>query len=496
MEVLLSNPLQILMISSEVYPYAKSGGLADVLPKLAEALDSLGHRVKIVMPRYYGIRKYLLEKLPNPLGIPMGNREYWTGIHRTIIPGTRVEIYFIDHEQLYGRDGIYSEQGQQDFPDNAERFGVLSRGAFQLCKMLNWFPDIIQAHDWPAAPVLGYLRSIEALGQFRKTKGVFTIHNLGYQGIFPKESFDSLGLPVELRTSLGYDYYDSINFLQSALINAHGISTVSPGYAAEILKPELGFNMDRILRQKKKHFRGILNGMDYQIWNPETDQLIPFQYSKTALTGKSKNKAFLQQLGNLPLDPSVPIIGLVSRMVDQKGFHFLVEHNSRVLKAITSLPAQVVILGTGDKVIQQKLVEEAEINANLWVFIGYNEQTSHLIEAGSDFFLMPSLYEPCGLTQMYALSYGTIPIVSKTGGLKDTVVDIVKEPEIGTGYVIPSPLTGTTLLETLTSAVHTFYHEPQIIRSMQQRGMEQRFDWKLSAEEYVSFFESLISSRS
>jgi len=483
--------MNILMVSSEVFPYAKSGGLADVLPKLAEALDKRGHRVKIVMPRYYGITRYLLDKHPAPLGIPMGDQEYWVGVYSTLIPGTRVEVYFLDHEQLFGRDGIYSEAGGPEFPDNVLRFGLLSRGAFQLAKMLNWFPDILQAHDWPAAPALAYLKSLESAGPFRKTKGVFTIHNLGYQGIFSQDQFKYLGLDPSDETRLGFSYHGGINFLQAALVCAHGISTVSPGYGEEILQPELGFAMDGLLNLKKNVLAGILNGMDYDIWNPKTDQLLPFLYDENNLEGKAKNKAALQELAGFSQTPGVPLIGMVSRLVTQKGFAHLVENDGEALRKICALPAQIIILGTGEKHIEKKLSDLALELPHLQVFIRYNEKTSHLIEAGSDFFLMPSLYEPCGLTQMYALSYGTIPIVSPTGGLKDTVVDRGKNPKTATGYYFPIPLTGTGMVETLAKATKVYRLQPKVHRAMILRGMALRFDWESAGRHYEEYFLSL-----
>lgn len=493
--VKMEKRLNILMVTSEAYPYAKSGGLADVIPNLAQELASLGHSVKIVMPRYYGITRDLLEKHPAPLGIPMGSTELWAGVFHTHIPETSVEVYFIEHEELYGRDGIYGDSQVPVYPDNAKRFAVLCRASFQLCKLLQWFPDIIHGHDWTAGPAMAYLKTIESAGPFRHTRGVFTIHNIGYQGIFPPEDFPQLGLSPEDFTRRGFSYHNNMCYLQAGLVNADLVTTVSPGYAQEVLEPELGFGMDGILRKKGTYFQGILNGMDYSVWNPGHDQLIPYPYDFRTLENKGLNKNLIQEEAGLPISAKTPLIGIVSRLVTQKGFKTMVEEDGRVLREICNLPAQVLVLGTGEPWIEKALVALADEIPNLRVYIRYNEKMSHLIQAASDFFLMPSLYEPCGLTQMYALRYGTIPIVSPTGGLKDTVVDVPQNPttlsdrdQEATGFYLPEPLTAQGMIDGIQRAIGYYTSNPAMIREMQIRGMKLRFDWKVAAREYLDFY--------
>lgn len=488
----MAKSLNIMMVTSEFFPYAKAGGLADVIPRLAQELDARGHRVKVLLPRYYNIDRDLLDKFPAALGVPLGDREFWTAIYHSRIPGTNVEIYFLEHEELYGRDGIYALAGSPSFPDNALRFALLCRAAFQVCKLLDWYPDILHGHDWPSAPLFAYKRSIEARGPFLKTKTVFTIHNLGYQGIFPHEDFRDLGLDPQDASRLGFSYHGKLNFIQAALLNADAVTTVSPGYAQEVLQPELGFAMDKILRGKKDRFRGILNGMDYEVWNPGKDPLIPYHFDLESLANKELNKNYLQEQAGLELDAGIPLLGMVSRLVTQKGFAELLAEDGRALRAISSLPAQLVILGTGEEHIERELLRLAKEVPGLRVYIRYHEKMSHMIEAASDFFLMPSLYEPCGLTQMYALRYGTIPIVSPTGGLKDTVIDWQEDPRRATGFYIENPLSPGSLIEAVSRAVRIYQENPSKFREMQERGMVQRFDWEASAALYEDLFLEIL----
>lgn len=490
---------RILMVTSELFPYAKAGGLADVVPELARGLANMGHDVAIVLPRYYFIDRTQLEKLPAPLGVPMGSGEYWVGVHRSYLPGTKIAVYFIDREDLYGRDGIYGSSDEPNFHDNLLRFALLCRASLQLCKMLDWWPDIVQAHDWPAAPVLAYLSAVENRGPLATAKRVLTIHNLGYQGTFSSRDADYLDLSeFDLEKTRIRDG-ETLNFLKAGIWCADGVTTVSPGYAEEILQPKLGFGLDDFLRAKKQNFVGILNGMDYSIWNPSDDPHIPHAYDGDSMEGKRLNKAYLQELCALPVDPKIPLVGIVSRLVTQKGFAELVADDGMAIRTLCggdSLngPIQLVILGTGEKHIELKLVELSRQVPNLRVYIRYNERWSHLIEAGSDFFLMPSLYEPCGLTQMYALRYGTVPIVSPTGGLKDTVIDYAVNPAKSTGFYLPATLDSWGIVDTIRKAVRVYTDKPDDIAEMRRRGMSVRFDWKSAAKTYSLFFSRLADS--
>lgn len=477
------------MVSSEVYPYAKVGGLADVVPNLSRELNRQGHEVIILMPRYYQIDRLLLERHPAPLSVHLGEEEYWTGLYHQTMTDSHVEVYFLEHEQLYGREGIYGPPSGGDFSDNPIRFALLSKAAFQLCRLLGWYPDIIHSHDWPSALTATYLARQEHSGEFLHTRSVFTIHNIGYQGRFPQELIHGLGFGMKEAEHLGLIFQGELNFLRSALVNAHKISTVSPHYAEEILSPGAGFGMEDILNSRRKDVRGILNGMDYDTWNPAADQNLPYPYDVTELANKALNKNFVQQEAGMEISARPPLVGMVSRLVDQKGFDILLGPDGSNLDRICrELDLQLIILGTGDPAIEKSLRQAGDRYNNLRVYIRYNEKMSHIIQGASDFFLMPSRYEPCGLTQMYALRYGNLPVVSRTGGLADTVVDIDENPSEGTGIILESPMSEDALYEALKRSVQLWQQQRSSYETAQRRGMHLRFDWKHSADAYGEMY--------
>lgn len=481
--------MKILMVSSEVYPYAKVGGLADVVPNLSRELDRQGHEVIILMPRYYQIDRLLLERHPAPLSIHLGDQEFWAAVYHQTMADSHVEVYFLEHEQLYGREGIYGPPSGGDFPDNATRFALLSKASFQLCRLLGWYPDIIHSHDWPSALTSTYLAHQEHSGEYLHTKSVFTIHNIGYQGRFTADLSHQLGFGMEEAEQIGLIFHEELNFLRSALVNAHSISTVSPHYAKEILSPQTGFGMEDILNRRNTVLRGILNGMDYETWNPASDQNLPYPYDAGELANKALNKNFVQQESGMEISARPPLIGMVSRLVDQKGFDTLLGSEGVNLNRICrELDLQMIILGTGDPAIEESLRRAANHHSNLRVYLRYNEKMSHIIQAASDFFLMPSHYEPCGLTQMYALRYGSVPVVSRTGGLVDTVVDIDEDPSEGTGILIGSPMSEDALFEALKRSVQLWQQQRSSYEATQRRGMHLRFDWKHSADAYVAMY--------
>ena len=312
--------MKILMVTSEAVPFAKTGGLADMVSALSIQLSKAGHDVKIVLPRYYKIDRRKLELVPGPMAIAAGQEETWCAVYRTKLPGDgNVEVYFIDHEQCFGRDGIYGVPGETDFHDNPYRFAVLAHGAFQICRKLGWYPDIIHAHDWASclAPVL--LKNVCRYCGFEKTASVLTIHNQGYQGQYGKDKFPALGIDWGLYYGAGFEHQGGINFLQAGVSCADMITTVSPTYAREIQTAEGGFGMDGLLRVRSEVIRGILNGADLRQWNPEVDKKIPFQYSARDLSGKAKCKAELQKRMGLEVNPDIPLVGIITRLVDQKG---------------------------------------------------------------------------------------------------------------------------------------------------------------------------------
>jgi starch synthase len=491
--------MKILMVTSEAVPFAKTGGLADMVSALSISLAELGHDVRIVIPRYFSIDRKNLERLPDAMGTPMGGGiEEWSAVYTTDMPGTSkknpVKVYFIDHEIFFGRDGIYGSHVETDFVDNSRRFIYFCRSAFQLCRKIKWFPDILHAHDWPAAVAPVYLKFAEraqgSLGGFEKTVSILTIHNLGYQGIYHKDNFDYSGLGWNVYYDAGFEDFAMMNMLKAGLYSADKLNTVSPNYAEETKTNEHGFRLDGVLRYRSADYCGILNGIDYSVWNPEKDQYIPETYSAKNMAGKAKAKEALQKEFGLPRNDKVPVIGMVTRLTDQKGVGELFGPTYGSAWAICrDLDLQMVLLGSGDQWCENEINSLASRLSNFKAKIGYSEKLSHLIEAGSDFFLMPSCYEPCGLNQMYSLAYGTLPIVRSTGGLVDTVENFNEKTGSGTGFMF-NYLSPTSIYDTISWAVYTWYNRPEEIKKMQKRGMTHDFSWEKSAQKYVELYET------
>lgn len=486
--------MNILMVTSEAVPYAKSGGLADAVSALSSELARAGHEVRVVLPRYYFVDRSLLSVIGEPLGVPLGEHELWCAVYCARHPGGAnpgsLHYYFLDHEELYGRDGIYGTSSEPFFRDNARRFAFLGRGALQLCLMLGWTPDVVHSHDWPAALSITYLKSSVCPSRLENAAAVFTIHNMGYQGIFELSDATHLGLPSADLARSGIERYGRLNFLKAAIEGADKITTVSPGYAEEIKTAELGFGLEKEVAGRADDLVGIVNGIDYEVWNPETDPLIPRHYSADSLIGKKENKKALTVEAGLRYSDSVPIVGMVSRLVEQKGFADLCGPESSALHAICAdLDVQVVILGTGEAWCETELRRLDASLLSLRAFIAFDNRLAHLIEAGADFFLMPSRYEPCGLNQLYSLRYGTIPIVTATGGLRDTIEPYDPETGSGTGFFVDG-FGGRAIYRAVERAVELFRRRPDRIDAMRQRGMSRRFSWEVSAEEYQRVYEA------
>jgi starch synthase len=487
--------LKILMVTSEAVPFAKAGGLADMVSALATELHRLGHDVRMVLPRYYSVDIARLMRIGQPLGVPLGGGEEWCAVYSSRLPAAEVPVYFLDHERLFGRDGIYGLPSEPGFEDNLSRFALLCRGAFQLCRALRWVPDVIHSHDWPAALAPVFLNTIERDEPFHDTVSVLTIHNLAYQGVFPQDDLADLPLEPGSIEAASLRGKEGINLLQAGILNADLLTTVSPTYADEILTREEGCGLDGLLRRRRSDLVGVLNGMDYEMWNPETDDLIAATYSVDDLDGKAVNKEALQERMGLEVDPEVPLFAMVSRLVDQKGFGQLCGPAHGSLYSICAdFELQFVILGTGDRWCEDELRVLDEQLPNLAVEIGFNNRLAHLIEAGADFFLMPSAFEPCGLNQMYSLRYGTLPIVRRTGGLADTVVNHDGSTGGGTGFVF-SELTPRAIYDTVGWALWTWYNRPEHIEAMQRRAMAARFSWSDSADRYVELYRRAIDRR-
>lgn len=482
---------KILMITSEAVPYAKTGGLADMVSALALKLTESGHDVRIVLPRYYDIDKNKLEKIDKPLGIPTGTGEKWTAVYSDLMNDS-VPVYFIDHDGLYGRSGVYGPSGGESFPDNAERYNLLCRGAFQLCRLLDWFPDVMHSHDWSAGLVPLYLNTIEFNTEFAQTASVFTIHNIGYQGIFSSDETRHTGL-LEQASML---HNDNMNFLKSAIDQSNIITTVSPTYSREIQTSEFGEGLESLLDYRKYDLYGILNGVDYSEWDPSTDKYLkPLNYTAAKLKNKSLLKAKLQKEAGLEVDSKKPLIGIVSRLADQKGFKELCDPIHGCLASLCrNMDLQFVILGTGEKWCEEELNRLDKTLPNLAAWTTFDNSKAHLIEAGADFFLMPSRYEPCGLNQLYSLKYGTLPIVRNTGGLADTVVSYNQETGEGTGFTF-NDLTPDAIYNVVGWAIWTWYNIREDILKLQQNAMKADFSWKDSIVQYNDIYDKAITKR-
>ncbi len=493
---LVSKPLNILFVSSEVDPFAKTGGLADVASALPKTLAELGHDVRVVLPRYGSIdeRKFKLhniQRLSN-IQVSVGLTTELANIQNSSLNSSspKVPAYLLQNERYFGRPELYVDsRTKTDFPDNDERFIFFSRGTLEMLRRLGWQPDIIHCNDWQSGMVVTYLKTLykddPLLGN---VKSVFTIHNMAYQGKFPKQTFEKTGLPPSLFTPEGIEFYGEVNFLKGGLIFADVITTVSEKYAEEISSSaEFGYGMEGILRSRQADLFGILNGIDYSIWNPEIDPLIPANYSAKDLGPKLQNKKALQEKFGLRLSEDIPLLGVISRLADQKGFDLL----GTITPELMKLDIQLVLLGTGEQkyhTLFEKL--HSRYPQKTGVYLGFNNDLAHLIEAGSDMFLMPSRYEPCGLNQMYSLKYGTVPIVRATGGLDDTIENFDPATMKGTGFKFV-PYDAEEFLSTIKRAL-VIYQDKKTWHALVTNGMAKDHSWTASAKKYVTLYRNLL----
>ena len=485
--------LKIMMIASEAVPFAKTGGLADVVGALPGALQTLGHEVIVVMPKYASIDyvRYGLNPFLSILGVWMGDNQEWASVHLSELGGVR--FYFIESQKYFDRWGLYHDANYNDYLDNPRRFGFLSRAALQLAQDIRFIPDIVHAHDWQTALAPAYLKiwhwNDPMLGQ---TASVLTIHNIAYQGVYDAKDYPYLGLQWGNFTSDKFEDFGRVNFLKGGIVYADAVNTVSPAYANETRTPFGGMGLAPYLNNKGPNYVGILNGCDYEQWNPATDPLIPARYTAKDLSGKAINKAELQRRFGLEVNPNIPLIGSISRFAAQKGMGLLA---SMIESAARDMIVQFVFLGSGEKSLEDYYGNlPGRFPGRIGSFIGYNNELSHLIEAGSDFFVMPSMYEPCGLNQMYSLKYGTPPIVRATGGLDDTVENYNEVEGVGTGFKFwePNP---AALYYTIGWAVSTYYDRPQHLQKMIQSGMAQDFSWERSARAYEALYRQSLQNK-
>lgn len=482
----MPKPLKIVMIASECVPFIKTGGLADVVGALPKALKALGHEVIVVLPKYAALdaAKHHLQPYYPMMGVWMGNTQEWCSVHRAESSG--VPVYFIESNKFFDRWGLYHDAEFRDYPDNPLRFGFLTRAALQLCQDLHFAPDIVHAHDWQAALAPAYLKvwhwNDPLLGG---AASVLTIHNLAYQGSYGAESYDYLGLQWGNFVPDKFEDHGRINFLKGGIHYADVVNTVSPTYANETRTPAGGYGLAPYLNNKGANYLGILNGVDYDEWNPAVDKLIPARYTPADLSGKAACKRELQRRFALEEAPDLPLIGAVTRLVDQKGLNLLAQAIEGVLE---NMRAQFVILGAGEKHLESFYGALAARYPGLaGSYIGYNNELAHLIEAGADFFVMPSLYEPCGLNQIYSLKYGTLPIVRATGGLDDTVQQYNEGKGSGTGFKFWES-SAAAIYYTIGWAVSTYYDRQAHMAKMIQTAMAQDFSWERSARQYLDLY--------
>jgi starch synthase len=490
----MQNRLKIAMIASECVPFAKTGGLADVVGALPAALRRLGHDVIVVMPKYTAIddARYQLRRHFGQMGVWMGNAEEWCAVDVTRTTDD-VPVYFIEFDKYFDRPGLYNDQDLEDYPDNPQRFAFLTRAALQLCRDMGFSADVVHAHDWQTALAAAYLKvwhwNDAVLGQ---AASMLTIHNIGYQGVFPTDAYDYIGLQWGNFTPAKLEDHGRMNFLKGGIHYADLVNTVSPTYADETRTPEYAHGMAPYLNDRGDDYIGILNGVDYSKWDPTVDSLIPAQYSRHDLRGKAVCKEKLQQRFGLEVDPEIPIVGVVSRLAHQKGLDVLAQS----IGAITSnMRVQLVLLGSGDKVLEAFYGGlPTRYPGRVGAHIGYSNELAHWIEAGSDFFIMPSRYEPCGLNQIYSLKYGTLPIVRNTGGLADTVAQYDERTGGGTGFKFDE-LSPRAVYYAVGWAISTWYDRRHHIGKMRRQGMAADFSWEESAHQYVQAYHRAIDNK-
>lgn len=481
--------MKIAFVATEAVPYAKTGGLADVAGSLPGELEKLGCEVKLFIPKYFIIDEtkhglyYNWDIGEMPIRINSIIRP--VHIHQSKLPGTNVEVNFIDCPHYFHRHRIYTNDSDED-----ERFILFTKGVIETLQRLQWAPDVIHCNDWQTGLLPLFIKDNYKWDKlFDHTASLFTIHNMGYQGLFSETAL----LNAEIKRKWFYPdgpvkHNGAVSFMKTGIVFADILNTVSNKYSHEILKPELGAGLDDVLRERKKDLFGILNGVDYNVWNPETDIYIPHHYSAKDLSGKKKNKKILLNHFNMPFNEKVPLIGIISRMVAQKGFDIFALATDKLM----ALNAQWIILGSGEEQYEDLFRQLAhKIPHKVGTYIGYNNELSHLIEAGADLFLMPSHYEPCGLNQIYSLKYGTVPVVKKTGGLADTVNDWDELNhfgiDTGTGFTF-SDHTNLALYKCVKRALNNF-NNPKAWIKIQQNGMAKDYSWEHSAEQYIELYK-------
>lgn len=487
------SPSRVLFVSSESRPFASTGGLSDVSGALPEALNRSGLAVDRVLPLYRRVREgevrgdYRLEATPHVLSIPMGHEIVEAEVFLSEFGGTRT--YFINHEEYFDRTELYA-LSHREYRDNFTRFVFFQKAVVALVDALGGVYDLLHLNDWQTGLIPLLLeKGIQGTGRDRREHVLFTIHNLAYQGIYPSRNLFETNLPGNMLNAYpSLEYYGQINFMKAGLVGADRVNTVSPSYAREVLTQDFGCGLEGVLNALPYPVAGIVNGVDTREWNPETDTALVAGYSAKSLKGKESCKKELLKEFGLTYTREQPLFVMISRMVEQKGFDLLAD----AIENLMALPIQLIVLGSGQ--------EDYQLAARTWAEtwpdhfaakIGFDPDLSHRIEAGGDFFLMPSRFEPCGLNQLYSLRYGTLPIVNATGGLKDTVSDIRTSPHEGTGYLM-NAYTPEALLDCVREAI-SLYHRKTNFRAARQRGMRRDVSWDHTANAYRDLYADILT---
>jgi starch synthase len=488
-----SAAMNVLFVASECAPFAKCGGLGDVVASLPKALRRLGTDARIVLPLYDTVsrEKFGLRPEPPCLVNCGGGEVNGCGVWRGTADGD-VPVWFVEHDRFFARGGIYDSQGAE-FGDNAFRFGLLCLAAAQICRDRDWLPDVVHVHDWPTAVFPALLDAWRKAGTpFGRAASVLTIHNQSYQGYYHPSALGYLGLGPEYFTPDGLEAWGQINLLKGGIQFADALTTVSPTYAKEILSEPGGNGLASYLQKRGDDFEGILNGADYDVWNPENDRKIPATFRAESLIGKGLCKQELQAQMGLAQDPTAPLFGVVTRLAAQKGTGLM---RAVLPQALGEMRLQLVVLGSGDGDDENFFRWLArEFPGRVAAEIGYSDELAHRIQAGADFFLMPSLFEPCGLTQLYSLRYGTLPVVHATGGLEDTIEQYNEGEGRGTGFKFHAP-TAAAFHDALAWATGTWYDRPSHVTAMREQAMRVRFDWETSARRYLDVYRRAMAKR-
>ena len=477
-----------MIVASEAHPFAKTGGLAEVTAALSDGLTRLGHSVTLVLPRYRGLDTTGADRIQTRLRL--GDRLQPVTLHERWI-AERLRLVLVDVPDLFDREALYGT-ADGDYPDNAWRFAIFSRAALEYARLTEWRPSIIHAHDWQTGLVPVYQKmQLSSDPYVGGVPAVFTIHNLAFQGVFPAATLSAIGLGHEVFDIQAMEFWGNVSYLKGGINFSEKITTVSPAYAREILGPELGFGLEGVLKRRSDDLVGILNGIDTSRWTPANDPFVPASFTADDLRAKRDAKRALLNTVDLPADETAlarPVLGLISRLTEQKGFDLI----AAAMDRLRALDATWVLLGSGERRFEdQWRTLAASYPERVSATIGFDERLAHLIEAGADLFLMPSRFEPCGLNQMYSLRYGTVPIVRSTGGLEDTVIDVDASPDEGTGFKFTDYTPGA-LVSVIQRALGTFSDRARW-ESIQKRGMKRDHSWDASARAYVKLYGSMTA---